>query len=238
MVSIVAKKGGFSDGGFAQKILSLTNYDMSVLNAIHRKPANRQRIEKGAAEIVAQYFESYIDAKARSNTKSLHHIYEFDSVGQKSARLFKRQIKSTPAGAIMSYTFIKAKKPNREGYPFPNKASIMESGEPITIRPRKKQFLQYRLDSGRFIRSSMSLVENPGGDVAGNFNGEIKQYTSNKAKAVLREFGYFEKINKAYKSKRKLVVPRINAGTMTNAKMQAEQDAAMIAAQAEAMSSV
>lgn len=235
MVSVRTLRGGFSDGGFSQKVVSLTTYDMSVLSSLHMNQANKQNIERGAANIVARYFDSYIDAKARANPKSLHHVYEFDMAGDSNARLFKGQIKSTPAGAVISYRFVKAKKPNREGYPFENKASVMELGEPVVIRPKRKDFLQYKLDDGRFVRASMSVVENPGGDVAGNFANEVKSYTSNKAKTVLREFGYFEKINSAYKAKRKVVVPRINSGTMQNAKMQAEQDARMISVQAEAI---
>lgn len=235
MPSIKMKRGGFSDGGFAEKVVALTTYDMSMLSSLHRKQANKQMIEHGAATIVSRYFEEYIDAKARVSPESLHHIYEFDMSGNKDARLFRRNITSTTSGAVISYSFIKAKRPNREGYPFENKASVMESGEPITIRPKRKAFLQYKLDNGRFIRSSVSVVQNPGGDVAGNFNNEIKSYTSNKAKTVLREFGYFDKINKAYKSKRKVVVPRINAGTIRNARMQAEQDAAELAMQIGAM---
>jgi hypothetical protein len=237
MVSIRSARGGFSDGGFSRKVVSMTEYDMTMLNQLHMNPANKQQIEKGAANIVSKYFESYIDAKARSAPSRLHHVYEFDRTGQSNSRLFKSEIRTTNSGATITYKFTNARNPNRQGYPFPAKASVMESGETVTIRPTKKQYLTYRLDDGRFVKSTQSVVTQPGGDVAGNFASEWQEFTSTKVKTVLKQLRYFERINSAYRSKRRLIIPRINRDTLSNAKAQAAMDARMVAVQAEGLTS-
>lgn len=235
IVSIRRKRGGFSDGDFAQKVLALTNYDGSVLSKLYVSRANKQKIERGAAHVVTRYFDAYIDAKARENPKSLHHVYEFDMAGSIDGRLFKKQINSTPNGAVISYRFVNAKNPNRQGYPFKKKASVMESGETVVIKPKNVNYLQYVLKDGRMIRSKMSIVDRPGGDVAGNFGKEFDQFTRTSAKRVLKEVRYFEKIRDMYKAKRKIVVPRINSSALKDASFQGSKDALEIATQAERM---
>jgi len=233
--SIKKNRGGINTGGFPEKILLLSKYDEKMLLELHMNKSNKMMIERAAANLVARYFESYVDAKARTSPKSFHHIYEFDETGSKDARLFKRKITSTVGGTVISYNLINAKKPNREGYPFPQKAKVMEAGTPIVIKPKTSQFLQYRLSDGRFVRSSQSIVENPGGDVANKFTDEFNSFTSIKAKSVLKEYRFFEKVNDLYKVKRRLTIPRINSLSISSVAAQAASDAKQISTQIGAM---
>lgn len=220
------------DGGFPKKIISLSAYDMSLLRSTHSK-SNKQLIEAGAAKLVLRYFEHLIDAKARSNPSSLHHVYEFDMAGDKNARLFKGSVNPSPAGAIINFSFINAKQPNRNGYMFYKKAEVMESGQTVTIAPKTSKYLTYRLRDGRFIKTQKpSVVNNPGGPVAGNFAAEFSQFNGKIAQKVLREFRYFEKVNDNIKMKRTRIVPRINALSLSDYANQARSDAAQVAMEA------
>ncbi|NDB83846.1 MAG: hypothetical protein EB127_14145 [Alphaproteobacteria bacterium] len=225
MVSIKA----FHDGGFPKKVLALTSYDSTLLRKVH-SGKNRSMIEAGAAKLVMKYFESYVDAKARSNRLELQHVYEFDMPGNRDARLFKGTVTPTPVGAVINFSFKTAKKPNKFGYSFPQKASVMESGQTVTIKAVKSKYLSYRLDDGRFVRTSKtSVVTNPGGDVKNNFSNEFKQFQSYQAKRVLKDFGYFERVNANIKMKRRMIAPRINSMALSNYAAQAAADADQIA---------
>jgi len=220
----------FDDGGFAKKIIALTEYDMQILTRVHSKK-NKDLIEEGAAKLLLTYFENYVDARARANPYRLHHIYEFDLTGDKASRLFKKNITKSVNGVIMSFSFKPAKNPNREGYKFASKAIVMEEGKPLTIRPRRSKYLLYRLRDGRFVKTSKpSFVEHPGGtEVKGAFSQEFKEFTSVQAKRVLKEFRFFEKINDNIRLRRSSIIPKINAGQITGIINQSKTDADKIA---------
>ena len=230
MPSIKKNRGGVNTDGFPEKLLSLTKYDMKLLTGLYLSKKNKMVIERAASNLVARYFEAYIDSKARANPKSLHHVYEFDMAGKKDSRLFKRNVSTGVGGTTISYKLINAKLPNREGYPFPQKARIMEDGLTVTIRPKGSGYLQYRLADGRFVKTRKpSVVTNPGGDVANNFTSEFNNYMLRRAKSVLKEYRFFERINDNYRMKRKLIMPRINNLSIIDPTMSAISDANQIA---------
>lgn len=221
-----------NDGGFIQKIFTLTEYDMSLLKNVHSKK-NKALIESGAAKLVVSYFEHLIDAKARVNPSSLHHVYEFDMAGTKEARLFSSRVDQTPAGALITFRFKDTKYPNRNGYMFYKKAQIMEAGSTVIVKPRNSKYLKYKLKNGRFVvTQNPSIITNPGGDVAGNFEAELKDFNGTQAGVVLREFKYYDKVNDNIKRKRTMIVPRINRQTLANAIQQGKVDASRIALEA------
>jgi len=231
------KTGGVDTGGMPEKILALSQYDTAIIGKLHGTKQNKTLVEKGAANMVAEYFMRLVDAKARANRSSLHHVYEFGAEGNSDARLFKKKLNSTEAGTVISFSFIRSKKPNFNGHIFYNKASVMESGETVVIKPRRGKFLAYSIDTGTskklVVTSKPSIVTNPGGDmVKGSFEKEWKDFSSHTAKAVLKQFRYFELINEAIRAKRKNVVPKINRGTVSGMIAEASKDASSIAVKA------
>jgi hypothetical protein len=230
MVSI---RKGFDDGDYSEKILRLTTYDLRLFPQVHLSEVNKTAIERSAAKLVTRYFEQYADAMARSNPKPLQHVYEFNMAGDQKSRLFKSTIATNSNGSVISYRFIKAKVPNNFGYMFYNKAEVMERGNPIVIMPKSKQYLSYKLDNGRFIRSKKSVVNNPGGDVGGNFNEEFDMFMKSRAKAVLKEFRFFEKVNNTIRAKRKISMMKINSNSVKNSATLAVADARQVAVQTE-----
>ena len=222
----------FNDGNFSGKVFSLTKYDSTLLTSVHHGQ-NKQLIETGAARLVARYFEHLVDAKARSNPSALHHVYEFDQSGKKSARLFDSKLVPTSKGVLITFNFKKAKFPNREGYMFYNKAQVMEDGKTVIIRPKRSSHLKYKLQNGKFvITKKPSIVENPGGKVAGNFKSEFNQFTVYQANRVLKDFHYFERVNLAIENRRRRVIPQINEAPLANYAQMALADASRVALEA------
>lgn len=223
----------FKDGDFTGKIFSLTTYDSTLLKSVH-SGANKALIEYGAARLVTRYFEFLVDARARANPSSLHHVYEFDKVGKESARLFSSKLTSTSKGVVISFNFKKAKKPNREGYMFYNKAQIMEDGQQVIIKPKEKIALSYRLKNGTFVVTKKpSVVSNPGGKyVKGSFESEFKNFNVHQANRVLKEFNFFQRVNLNIANKRKRVSPQINSAPLSNYAQKAIIDSAQIALEA------
>lgn len=221
----------FDTGKFVEKILSLSSYDMTILQTLYNNPINKQKINRGAAFLIKNYFNEYMDARARQNPTSYHHVYEFDKTGNSSSRLFQATvINSADGGAILNYSFVNAKEPNREGFPFPNKAEIMESGQTVTITPKRSRYLRYELEDGRFITSEKSIVRNPGGvEVQGSFESTFNRFMVSQGGNVLQKFGFFQKIEQSLIVKRKLSIPRINYGMKADAINRAKIDAMNIA---------
>jgi hypothetical protein len=122
----------------------------------------------------------------------------------------------------MTYTFVPAKHPNREGYPFPNKAEVMEAGEPITIRPKLKPRLVFQLKgSGDWVSAKEVYVPNPGGEVGGNFEREVAHFMRYRATWVLKKFKFYERIEDSIRQKRGMMIDAdIIAGAVSTAYVQ------------------
>jgi hypothetical protein len=220
----------FNTGKFSEKVLAIASYDGTLISDLYLNPTNKQKINRGAAFVIKNYFNEYMDLNARQNSRAYHHVYEFNKTGNRDSRLFKATVADTVDGAVLSFNFTQAKNPNKQGYPFPNKAEVMESGETIIITPKRGKYLKYSLEDGRFVTSTKSIVENPGGDyVRGSFEAAFKEFTKTQGLQVLQRFGFFKRIERGIIEKRRLVVPRINSGVVTNMIATAKKDADIIA---------
>lgn len=221
----------FNTDKFMEKVLALANYDSTLLYDLYINPLNKQKINRGAAFLIKNYFNEYMDARARQNPSAYHHVYEFDKTGQSSARLFKCNVTNTPDGsAIINYNFTQAVEPNKNGYLFANKAEVMEKNDPLVITPNSKEYLQYQLEDGQFVKSKRSIVENPGGvEVTRSFENTFNRFMTTQPAILLQKFGFFNRIEQGLIQKRKLSIPRINKGMISNARQMAKLDADQIA---------
>ena len=225
----MAKIKAFNTGMFPEKVMALSTYDSVILTQLYQSPDNRRKISRGAAYLVKNYFDSYMDSKARSFTDQFHHVYEFNRPGDKNSRLFKATVIDAPLGATIKYSFSQSQVPNKFGYKFDNKAEVMESGKTVIVKPKSGQYLKYRLDNGQFVTSKESVIRNPGGPVAGNFTKEVNRFMAVQAAAILEKFKYYQLIEGAMIGKRRLVIPRINSGMVAHAAKRAKVDADQIA---------
>jgi hypothetical protein len=87
--------------------------------------------------------------------------------------------------------------------PFYDKARIMESGIPVRISPKRADSLAFDLDGKTVFTKREVLVENPGGDVEGNYEDVFKSFFGQYfSQAFLASTGILQYIStpKAYKN--------------------------------------
>lgn len=163
---------------FMQKMRNSVMYSRGFLEGVQMQKIEFNRILGGYAVAA---LEKYIDARARMNPESLHHVYEFDAVGDSNSRLFKFSVITSANNIKINGTFL----PSRSvafgsTEPFVNKAEIMESGMSITISPRGNNPLAFE-DEGEMVFTRKTIViDNPGGDqIAGSFAKVVDDFFTN-----------------------------------------------------------
>ena len=120
----------------------------------------------------------YIDSKARMNPKSLHHVYEWDSVGNRNARLFKINVSATTNQIVFTGSFLQSKSVNSENSePFSDKAQVMENAISITVEPRNSDYLVFEADGETVFTTQSITINDPGGpEVAGSFAAAVEEF--------------------------------------------------------------
>ena len=139
-----SKPSGVIDhGGTVQKISAALYYQTQVMSHMVTESCIQEGFANKIYNRVSTDLGNYIDMQARSKPKYLHHVYEWNRVGDKTARLFKlNKTMSNGFDFNLSYEFKMSKtsvpKNSTKGkvYVFRNKAFIMESGNPVLITPR------------------------------------------------------------------------------------------------------
>ena len=125
---------------------------------------------KLAETSIAAFYE-YLDSLARVNPGMLHHIYEWDRVGDPGARLVELQKAVGGSTATITSEFMQSSS-IKEGSnePFFDKARIMEDGIPVTIQATNAQAMFFEVDGEEFFRTGPIVIENPGGpETRGSF---------------------------------------------------------------------
>lgn len=226
----MAKKIGWETGQMPDKMMAMATFHGALLKELQQNPKVYERIANAGARIISKYFDAYVDHVARIDPYRYHHIYEFGRTGSSSARLFKSIVKN----GNISYSLTEAKVPNKDGYPFPNKAFVMEAGEPILITPKRGEFLVYDLN-GELIVSKQSYVEAPGGPFVGGAFAAIfdEFFNSNIPEKALKEFGFYDTIIKALESETAKMDKAVTAGDIKNSAAKAAAAAYGIAGKVE-----
>jgi hypothetical protein len=169
------QKGPLVDSTVAQ-ISAYVYYEAAVISKLTTNRAFQNAFSKLIFDQINLDFGNYIDALARSKPKSLHHVYEWKKAGNKTARLFKLN-KTSQVGLSfgVNYQFLPSKSmvpaaTGKRRHMFINKASVMEKGEPLVIRPKNAERLVFELDGETvFMPKGASVtVKRPGGSAARN----------------------------------------------------------------------
>ena len=169
------QKGVLRDSTVAQ-ISAYVYYEAAVISKLTTNKAFQNAFSKLMFDQINLDFGNYIDALARSKPKSLHHVYEWKKSGNKTARLFKLN-KTEQVGLSfgVNYEFLPSKSmvPSSSGrrrHVFANKASIIEKGNPLVIRPKSAERLVFQIDGETvFMPKGASVtVKRPGGSSARN----------------------------------------------------------------------
>ena len=128
--------------------------------------------------VVLEGLKQFIDSMAKVDPELLQHVYEWDQVGSPSARLYDLSYTVSVGGLSFNSTFRQSssiKQGSKE--PFYDKARIMESGLPVTIRPRLAKVLVFEENGETVYTSNPVIVNNPGGEKArGGFERTMKTF--------------------------------------------------------------
>jgi hypothetical protein len=169
------QNGPLKDSTVAQ-ISAYVYYEAAVISKLTTNAKFKAAFTKIMFDQIDTDFCNYIDALARSKPKSLHHVYEWKKSGNKSSRLFKlNKISDDGLSFKVNYTLLPSKSmvPTTNGkrrHVFVNKASIMEEGKPLVIRPKNSDRLVFQVDGETvFMPKGKSVtVKRPGGSAATN----------------------------------------------------------------------
>jgi len=128
---------------------------------------------------IAEMASQYIDANARITPETLHHIYEWHQTGSPQARLFDIDYSISNVGIVFNSSFKQSTTiKNGSNVPFYNKASIMEQGTSVTIKPKKAKVLAFDINGKQIFTPNEVTVENPGGNTQGQFAKAINDFFS------------------------------------------------------------
>jgi hypothetical protein len=171
-------------------------------------------IAKAAFVILGKRFLSATDTHSAINPKKMHHIYEWNRVGERSARLFILERSAILSGnLVISTKFLQSKTPvpiprglqvpgsnNRSvttRHIFRNKADIMENGKPVRIESRKMLAFMGR-NGMHFVQPGTVInILNPGGiEVKHSFEKFMLEWYSSHAQVIIDSSGLYETIVK------------------------------------------
>jgi len=164
------------------------NYSNGFIEGIEMEKIEFHRVLGGFA---AEALGKYIDAKARMNPETLHHVYEWDCAGQSNSRLFNFSVTATSSNISINGNFLPSKTiSSTSSERFPNKANIMENDIAITIKPKKSDVLAFEYDNEMVFTRNSIHIDHPGGDkVAGSFGKTVDDFFNNYFKnSLLRPF--------------------------------------------------
>lgn len=167
--------GMLKDSNVAQ-ISAMLYYKAHVISNLETNKIFINKFQELVFNSLRDDFGNYVDTKARINPRSLHHVYEWNRTGSPAARLFDlRRMSSGTLSFQIDYFFkpsrtFSSNKSSKKKYKFTNKASIMESGTPVTISPRSSKRLVFEINNEVvFMPEGQSVVvRNPGGKAAKN----------------------------------------------------------------------
>ena len=169
----------FEIDSLVSKLDNIAKYSIGFLEGAE---AGKQKFLNNLGETAIEYLKNFIDSNARINPETLHHVYEWYETGSPNARLFDLEYIVNNDNVIsFSYTFSQSNSYSRgSNVPFYNKATIMENGSPITIRPKQGGVLSFNDNGEQVFTKKPVVVKNPGGPATQDaFENTLKDFFDN-----------------------------------------------------------
>ncbi len=191
-------------------------YQSKVISKLTTNKEFQQKFRSVIFSQIEKDFGDYIDAQARINPSTLHHVYEWKKTGNKTARLFTLDLKESMGLSFrIGYSFkdSKAMVPTNYGksrHVFREKARVIEAGQTVVIRPRSAERLVFEIDE-RVIRMPKGVavtVKKPGGGKATNrFQiAYARFFTGNLVNLSIKKSGFQRIFNSSLTKAMKLPV--------------------------------
>jgi len=164
----------FNDKDLFRDITNIVEYARGYVEGAEKgKPILLAQL--GAATI--EMAKEFIDVNARMDPQRLHHVYEWYLTGSPEARLYDLDYTVNRDSVFFTYQFKQSQSVSRGStVPFYNKAQVMESGMPVTIKARSANVLAFEDNGETFFRPGPIVVDKPGGAVAGQFGKVLDMF--------------------------------------------------------------
>ena len=180
-------------------------YQAQVISKLTTNKQFQNKFQSVIFKQIDEDFGAYVDSQARMNPKSLHHVYEWKKAGNKGGRLFNLNILSTDGLSFkVKSNFLPSKSsvPNSFGkrrHVFINKASVMEAGMPLIIRPKSAERLVFETSTGVVYMpkgASVTVTRPGGGKATGRFQIAYAQFfTGNLVNLAIKKSGFQQIFN-------------------------------------------
>jgi len=186
---------------FMTKMNNILNYSLGFLDGANK---GKSQFLKNLGKETIFALSEYIDATARMNPQSLHHVYEWYHTGSPQYRLFNLDYTVSNLGLSIKSTFKQSTSLASGSFqPFYDKARIMENGIPVSIKPKRSSALVFE-DGGEVVFTKSEIVNQfPGGkEVSGSYEKTFDEFFINYFKqSFLRASGLLAYLNNpvAYK---------------------------------------
>lgn len=149
----------------------------------------------GSTSIAAFY--DYLDGLARLHPGMLHHVYEWEGVGDPMERLYDLSLQVNNTSAVIDAEFLESNVPSQDGgEPFYNKAIIMEEGIPVVINEKNAKALAFTINGEEYFRVGPITIPNPGGEATRGsfveaFNEFYGKYFTEVYLSAIKFYDYF-----------------------------------------------
>lgn len=184
----------FDKDAFQREMDNIIEYSVGFVDGVQ---IGKREFLNRLGPAIAEQASQFIDANARIDYESLHHVYEWSQVGSSDGRLF--DIKFTVSGLGLSFTseFSQSRSvKSGSNVPFLDKARIMESGQSVIIKPRTADVLRFEVAGQAVYTKKPVVVDSPGGNTQGQFSNVFDMFFGQYfSQAFLRSSGlaqYFE----------------------------------------------
>ena len=198
--------GVIKDSTVAQ-ISAFLYYEAAVLSKLTSNAEFKNLFKTTIFNQIEKDFGQYVDAQARTKPKSLHHVYEWNKTGNPSFRLFDLYLIDTGGLSFrigrdfkLSKSAVPSKnKKQKRKYVFSNKATVMEEGMPVVIRPKSAERLVFETATGVVYMpkgASVTVTRPGGGKATGRFKIAYAQFfTGNLVNVSIKRSGFQQIFN-------------------------------------------
>lgn len=159
----------FEQKKFAKEMNNIIAYSQGFVEGIQ---LGRKKMVSNFAQEIKESIRQYFDSMARVSPQSLHHVYEWDEVGNPSARLFDINCEVQNSGISVQGEFRQSSSiKSGSSVPFYNKAEVMERGIPVRIRPVRSNTLAFKDGlEDVFIKGEVTVRDPGGTETTGSFS--------------------------------------------------------------------
>jgi hypothetical protein len=157
----------FDNKAFKKEMKNIIDYSVGFTEGIQN---GKTDFLKSLGSEVSEIASQFIDSNARVSPETLHHVYEWYKNGSPEARLFDINYTVSNIGLSFISSFRQSSTVKQgSNEPFRNKASIMEEGTTVVIKPRNSEVLRFEVNGEAVYTRKKVVVDNPGGSTQGEF---------------------------------------------------------------------